>query len=83
MRRYLMLSVIPAFSLHPKLLSFIKSSTFSTCPVFGVHYNKYTFNPGKPGLWGIWLFNEASLFFASSTSMIPGSASFQRVRNFF
>jgi len=28
------------------------------------------------------LFNSASLFFASSTSGIPGSASFQRERNF-
>ena len=29
-----------------------------------------------------WLFNPASLFLASSTSAMPGSASFQRVRNF-
>jgi len=27
-------------------------------------------------------FNPASLFFVSSTSEIPGSASFQRARNF-
>jgi hypothetical protein len=37
---------------------------------------------GDKGVIIYWLFSPASLFLASSTSAIPGSASFQRGRNF-
>ncbi len=30
----------------------------------------------------LWLFNSATLLYTSSNSAIPGSASFQRLRNF-
>jgi len=44
--------------------------------------DKGTCDRKKTTLYRDYSFNPASLFFASSTSGIPGSASFQRERNF-